>query len=248
MSSLFRLLRRMAGALLGVLLVALIAAAVTFGWQGYQLYQRAAAATPLDTLYSTISARADFVPCTELPQVYLDAVTSVEDSRFFHHHGVDPVSIARALWADLRTRSLAEGGSTITQQLTKNMLFTQEKQMSRKAAEIFAALDLEKLYSKQEILEMYLNTIYFGNGCYGIAQAAEGYFHTTPDALTSAQAVVLAGLPQAPSLYASSPVLAHKRARVVLQRMVDNHKLSLDAAAQLSSETDVLPFITRAAA
>lgn len=248
MRFLFRTLRRLAGALLGVLLVALIAAAVTFGWQGYKLYQSAVAATPLDTLYSTISARADFVPCTELPQVYLDAVVSVEDSRFFHHHGVDPVSIARALWADLRTRSLAEGGSTITQQLAKNVLFTQEKQMSRKAAEIFAALDLEKLYSKQEILEMYLNTIYFGNGCYGIAQAAEGYFHTTPDALTSAQAVVLAGLPQAPSIYASSPALAHKRARVVLQRMVDNHKLSLDAAAQLSSETDVIPFITSAAA
>ena len=113
---------------------------------------------------------------------------------------------------------------------------------------VFAALDIEKHYSKQEIFEMYVNTIYFGNGCYGVAEAAEGYFKTDAASLTDAQAVVLAGLPQAPSVYASSPALAHKRARVVLQRMVDCHKLTQDAAAQLSAETDVIPFITRSIA
>ena len=120
--------------------------------------------------------------------------------------------------------------------------------MARKAAEVFAALDIEKHYSKQEIFEMYVNTIYFGNGCYGVAEAAKGYFKTDAASLTDAQAVVLAGLPQAPSVYASSPALAHKRARVVLQRMVDCHKLTQDAAAQLSAETDVIPFITRSIA
>ena len=120
--------------------------------------------------------------------------------------------------------------------------------MARKAAEVVAALDIEKHYSKQEIFEMYVNTIYFGNGCYGVAEAAEGYFKTDAASLTDAQAVVLAGLPQAPSVYASSPALAHKRARVVLQRMVDCHKLTQDAAAQLSAETDVIPFITRSIA
>lgn len=248
MKFLFRILRRLVGYLLGVLLVALIAAAATFGWQGYKLYQSAVQATPLETLYQSITARPSFVPYDQLPQTYIDAVLSVEDSRFVHHHGVDPLSIARALWADLRSGTLAEGGSTITQQLAKNVYFTQEKRMARKAAEVFAALDIEKHYSKQEIFEMYVNTIYFGNGCYGVAEAAEGYFKTDAASLTDAQAVVLAGLPQAPSVYASSPTLAHKRARVVLQRMVDCHKLTQDAAAQLSSETDVIPFITRSIA
>ena len=236
MKFLFRILRRLVGYLLGVLLVALIAAAATFGWQGYKLYQSAVQATPLETLYQSITARPSFVPYDQLPQTYIDAVLSVEDSRFVHHHGVDPLAIARALWADLRSGTLAEGGSTITQQL------------ARKAAEMFAALDIEKHYSKQEIFEMYVNTIYFGNGCYGVAEAAEGYFKTDAASLTDAQAVVLAGLPQAPSVYASSPALAHKRARVVLQRMVDCHKLTQDAAAQLSAETDVIPFITRSIA
>ena len=248
MKFLFRILRRLVGYLLGVLLVALIAAAATFGWQGYKLYQSAVQTTPLETLYQSITARPSFVPYDQLPQTYIDAVLSVEDSRFVHHHGVDPLSIARALWADLRSGTLAEGGSTITQQLAKNVYFTQEKRMARKAAEMFAALDIEKHYSKQEIFEMYVNTIYFGSGCYGVAEAAEGYFKTDAASLTDAQAVVLAGLPQAPSVYASSPALAHKRARVVLQRMVDCHKLTQDAAAQLSAETDVIPFITRSIA
>ena len=248
MKVLFRILRRLVGYLLGVLLVALIAAAATFGWQGYKLYQSAVQATPLETLYQSITARPSFVPYDQLPQTYINAVLSVEDSRFVHHHGVDPLSIARALWADLRSGTLAEGGSTITQQLAKNVYFTQEKRMARKAAEMFAALDIEKHYSKQEIFEMYVNTIYFGSGCYGVAEAAEGYFKTDAASLTDAQAVVLAGLPQAPSVYASSPALAHKRARVVLQRMVDCHKLTQDAAAQLSAETDVIPFITRSIA
>ena len=176
MKFLFRILRRLVGYLLGVLLVALIAAAATFGWQGYKLYQSAVQATPLETLYQSITARPSFVPYDQLPQTYINAVLSVEDSRFVHHHGVDPLSIARALWADLRSGTLAEGGSTITQQLAKNVYFTQEKRMARKAAEVFAALDIEKHYSKQEIFEMYVNTIYFGSGCYGVAEAAGGYF------------------------------------------------------------------------
>ncbi len=118
MKFLFRILRRLVGYLLGVL-VALIAAAATFGWQGYKLYQSAVQATPLETLYQSITARPSFVPYDQLPQTYIDAVLSVDDSRFVHHHGVDPLSIARALWADLRSGTLAEGGSTITQQLAK---------------------------------------------------------------------------------------------------------------------------------
>ena len=240
MKFLFRTLRRVLGYLLGVLLVALLAAAVTFGTQGYKLYQSAAQAVPLDTLYPTIAARPSFTSCADLPQTYIDAVIAVEDSRFVYHHGVDPVAILRAIGTDLRTRSLAEGGSTITQQLAKNALFTQEKHFARKAAEMFAALDLEKHYSKQEIFEMYANTIYFGNGCYGIAEAAQGYFGKTPAQLTAAECVVLAGLPKAPSSYASSPEKMAARANVVLRRMVECKKLTEQQAAEVAAELDGL--------
>ena len=240
MKFLFRILRRLVGYLLGVLLVALIAAAATFGWQGYKLYQSAVQATPLETLYQSITARPSFVPYDQLPQTYIDAVLSVEDSRFVHHHGVDPLSIARALWADLRSGTLAEGGSTLTQQLAKNELFTQDKHLARKAAEMLAAFDLEKAYSKQQIFEMYANTIYFGNGCYGITQAAEGYFGKEPAQLTDAEAVFLAGLPNAPSLYASSPELAFKRMQVVLKRMVKCRVLTQQQADAIAADAENL--------
>ena len=132
----------------------------------------------------------------------------MEDSRFERHHGIDPAAIVRALWADLRTRSLAEGGSTLTQQLAKNELFTQDKQMARKAAEMFAAWDIEDYYSKQQIFEMYAGSCYFGNQWSGVAQAAQGYFGKPTRELTRAECVVLAGLPNAPSVYAANGELA----------------------------------------
>lgn len=246
MKFLFRILRRLVGSLLGVLLVALIAAAATFGWQGYKLYQSAVQAAPLETLYQNITARPSFVPYDQLPQTYIDAVLSVEDSRFVHHHGVDPLSIARALWADLRSGTLAEGGSTITQQLAKNTLFTQEKHLARKAAEMFAALAIEKQYNKEQIFEMYVNTIYFGSGHYGIGEAAQGYFGKTPLQLTDAEAVMLAGLPNAPSAYSpnSSPDLAVKRMQVVLNRMVGCKKLTREQADALAAEAVTLQFLS----
>jgi len=125
----------------------------------------------------------------------------------------------RALLADLRTHSLAEGGSTLTQQLAKNELFTQEKQMARKAAEMFAARDIEDYYSKQQIFEMYAGSCYFGNQWSGVAQAAQGYFGKPTRELTSAECVVLAGLPNAPSVYAANGELARRRALVVVERM-----------------------------
>ena len=245
MKFLFRILRRLVGYLLGVLLVALIAAAATFGWQGYKLYQSAVQATPLETLYQSITARPSFVPYDQLPQTYINAVISAEDSRFTHHKGVDPVSIARALVTDLRTGSFAEGGSTITQQLAKNTLFTQEKHLARKAAEMFAALAIEKQYNKEQIFEMYVNTIYFGSGHYGIGEAAQGYFGKTPLQLTDAEAVMLAGLPNAPSAYSpnSSPDLAVKRMQVVLNRMVGCKKLTREQADALAAEAVTLQFL-----
>ena len=176
MRTLKDLLKRLLCWALLLALLVLAAAGTVLGVQGWKLYRGTQPELPAAQLYETLSARPGFTTCDAIPQTYIDAVIAVEDSRFELHHGVDPVAIVRALWTDLRTRSLAEGGSTLTQQLAKNIYFTQEKHFARKAAELFAALDIEKHCSKQQIFEMYVNTIYFGSGCYGIAEAAKGYF------------------------------------------------------------------------
>ena len=231
-----RFVKRLLSCLLLAALFVLVVIGGTLGVQGWRLYRATAAQKPIASLYDEISSRPGFASCDQLPQTYIDAVISVEDSRFEKHHGIDPAAIVRALWADLRTRSLAEGGSTLTQQLAKNELFTQDKHLARKAAEMLAAFDLEKAYSKQQIFEMYANTIYFGNGCYGITQAAEGYFGKEPAQLTDAEAVFLAGLPNAPSLYASSPELALKRTQTVLKRMVKCRVLTQMQADAIAEE------------
>ena len=112
----------------------------------------------------------------ELPKDYINAVIAVEDRRFFEHNGIDLISIARAVGTDIATFSLAEGGSTITQQLAKNTYFTQKKEFTRKIAEIFMAFEYEKECTKEEIFELYVNTMYFGDGYYSISDASKGYF------------------------------------------------------------------------
>lgn len=129
-----RFVKRLLSCLLLAALFVLVVIGGTLGVQGWQLYRATAAQKPIAGLYDEISSRPGFASCDQLPQTYIDAVISVEDSRFERHHGIDPAAIVRALWADLRTRSLAEGGSTLTQQLAKNELFTQEKQMARRRA------------------------------------------------------------------------------------------------------------------
>ena len=235
-----RFVKRLLSCLLLAALFVLVVIGGTLGVQGWQLYRATAAQKPIASLYDEISSRPGFASCDQLPQTYIDAVISVEDSRFERHHGIDPAAIVRALWADLRTRSLAEGGSTLTQQLAKNELFTQEKQMARKAAEMFAARDIEDYYSKQQIFEMYANTIYFGSGYYGIAEAAEGYFGKEPAQLTDAEAIYLAGMPNAPSTYASSPELAFKRMQVVLKRMVKCRVLTQQQADAIAADAENL--------
>ena len=226
--------------LLLLLLLGLLAAGGWYVYQGSQLYHSAASVTPISTLYDTIRARTHYAAYDELPQIYVNAVICTEDEHFMTHKGIDPGAILRALLADIRTHSLAEGGSTLTQQLAKNALFTQEKRMTRKAAEAFAAIDLEKTYSKEQIFEMYVNTIYFGSGYYGVEEAAEGYFGKTAAQLTDAEAVVLAGLPNAPSAYASSPERAFKRTQAVLKRMVKCRVLTQEQADAIAAEASTL--------
>ena len=168
------------------------------------------------------------VASDELPDTLLKAVVSVEDARFFSHPGFDIEGIVRATLVNLQHGEIEEGASTITQQLVKNLFLSQEQSFSRKAEELALALDLEMRYSKMEILTLYLNTIYFGSGYYGIYDAAHGYFGKEPKDLTLPEAAMLAGLPNAPSLYSPYEdfLLAKKRQFIVLDAMARTGAIS----------------------
>ncbi len=163
------------------------------------------------------------VPLKDLPRYVPQAFVAIEDRRFYSHHGVDPIGIARALVANILHRGVSQGGSTLTQQLAKNLFLTQERTLSRKVQEAALALWLERKFSKTEILDLYLNRVYFGAGAYGIEAAAQRYFNKPATKLTLAEAATLAGLVRSPSKLAPTrnPDGAEKRAQVVLAAMTD---------------------------
>ena len=163
-----------------------------------------------------------FVPIERIPVHLVDAVLATEDRRFFSHWGVDPLGLIRAAFANVLHGRVVEGGSTLTQQLAKNLYLGSERTLSRKFTELALALWLELRLSKREILEAYLNRVYFGSGAYGVEAAAQRYFGTSVDDLTLAQAAMLAGLLKAPTFYSpdNDPVIAHMRSGEVLSRMV----------------------------
>jgi penicillin-binding protein 1A len=184
--------------------------------------------------------RRIFVPLAHIPQTLRDAVIATEDRRFYSHFGVDPIGIARAIYQNYRRGRIVEGGSTITQQLTKVLFLTPDKSLERKFKEAVLALELERRYSKDRILEMYLNQVYFGNGAYGVEAAARTYFGKSVGELTVREAALLAGLPRAPSSY--SPFehadAARRRREIVLRRMVEYGVLE-DAEAKRLARSDL---------
>lgn len=163
----------------------------------------------------------NYVTIDQIPHNLIHAVVAVEDQRFFKHVGFDPVGIVRALVQNIKNGEISEGASTITQQLAKNLFLTQEKTLERKARELFLAIKLEQIYTKEQILEMYLNVIYFGEGAYGIQSASKTYYHKNTWELSLEECATLAGLPQAPSAYnpKKHADMAEKRKRVVFDRM-----------------------------
>lgn len=223
-----RRIRKIIGIMFLLLLCAAVTAVTFFGVKGYRMYKEAVAQKSIEERVEEVRGDPDFISFEEMPEFYIDAVISVEDHRFMNHGGIDPIAICRAVFNDIRAGRFKEGGSTITQQIAKNMLFTQEKRMERKAAEVFAALDLEKKYSKEELFELYVNTAYFGSGHYGIGEAAEGYFEKEPSELTDYESAMLAGVPNAPSAYSPdvNADLAARRAEQVLSSMVDNELIT----------------------
>ena len=141
--------------------------------EGYGLYKNAVQTVSLEEKVNEIRSRESFTSLEEMPETYVQAVVSVEDHRFYEHFGLDLIAIGRALVNDIKAGRYVEGGSTITQQLAKNLYFSQEKTMNRKAAEAFLALELERNYTKDEILELYVNSIYFGDGYYNVEKPAK---------------------------------------------------------------------------
>ncbi|HLS66208.1 MAG TPA: PBP1A family penicillin-binding protein [Pseudogracilibacillus sp.] len=168
------------------------------------------------------------VKLEEVPDHVIDAVISIEDKRFYEHSGVDFRSIVRALYRDLIARSKVEGASTITQQLAKNLFLTNEKTWLRKTKEAMIALYLEREFTKDEILEMYLNVVYFGQGQYGIEAAANKYFYKSVDELTLEEGALLAGMLKAPNGYSpiEHPEKAESRRNVVLEAMAEQGKIT----------------------
>src|SRR6266516_4552151 len=175
------------------------------------------------------------VPIKELPPYLPRAFVAIEDRRFYSHFGVDPIGLARAVAANVLHRGVSQGGSTLTQQLAKNLFLTQERTMARKLQEVELALWLERKHSKNEILELYLNRVYFGSGAYGVEAASQRYFGKSAKNVTLAEAAMLAGLVKSPSRLAPNrnPEGAEKRAQTVLTAMAEA-KFITAAQAQAS--------------
>ena len=158
----------------------------------------------------------------EVPLPLQQAILAMEDHRFYQHSGIDPEGILRATLVNLQSGDVVEGGSTVTQQLAKNLFLNQDQTFGRKIEEAALALSLERAYSKEELLELYLNSIYFGSGAWGIVDASEHYFDKKPQNLSLAECAMLAGLPNAPSLTSplEHPEAARQRRQLVLETMV----------------------------
>lgn len=192
----------------------------------------AADGTVLKDFYSE---RRILVPLKEIPPYMVDALLSTEDKRFYNHWGVDLIRVPKAFLVNLERGGFAQGFSTLTQQLARNLFLTREKTLTRKVKEIMTAIKIERTYSKDEILEMYLNQHYFGRGSYGIQAAAQTYFGKDAQDLTIEEAALLVGLLQAPERYNPfrKPDAATKRRNLVLQNLVSYGKLSQDKADSL---------------
>lgn len=204
-----------------LLFLILLIITTLIGYRGYKMYKSAIEQTPINEKIKEIHDKENYTTLDNISKDLINAIIAVEDHRFYEHKGIDLISTTKALFTNLKEKEIITGGSSITQQLAKNMYFSQEKQFSRKFAEIFIVSYLEENLTKDEILELYINTIYYGNGYYGIGDASEGYFEKKPIDLTIGEASILAGLPNAPSAYTLNghKDLAKKRQKQVLEAM-----------------------------
>lgn len=213
-------------------LIALLFLSATF-CIGYRRYTTIRLEQPMTATIQSIQTNPSYTPITSISENFIDAILAIEDPQFYTHKGVRLAKIAEAVITDLIHFDYVMGGSTITQQLAKNIFLDQDKNLTRKIAELFFARDLENTLSKDEILELYLNVIYFGDGYYGIQAASQGYFQKDPIDLTLDEATLLAGLPQAPAIFQLSTGLdaAKERQQEVLNAMVKESLITNEQAA-----------------
>lgn len=229
-------MKRLISALCRLVIILVLFVAVTAtticGVIGYVGYKNATADRPVTQAIGEVQAQANYTPLENIPVIYKNAVITIEDHRFYDHGGFDVIATARALLHNALADKVREGGSTITQQLAKNLYFDNSPSFTRKLAELFVARAIEKEYSKDQILAAYINCIYYGDGYYNIYDASMGYFGVIPAYLSDDQATLLAGVPNAPSLYAPTVnlTLARERQQQVLRAMIDNDMLTREEA------------------
>lgn len=224
MGCLFRIIKLVIIVLFTILIFCLL--------KGFIFYKNTLDKMPLSVKVEQITLNKDYVNIENISDSMKKFIVTVEDKRFYSHNGIDISSILGSVIGNLAVGYYKYGGSTITQQLAKNMYFSNEKNITRKIAEMFTAFKIEREYSKDEILEMYLNQIYFGEGYYGINAASYGYFGVPPSNLTKYQSSLLAGIPQSPSLYnlkIKNRAMSNRYSRV-LKNLVENKDITLEEA------------------
>ena len=224
-----------------IILAIILIVGLTLYIAGDNMYKNALAGSTLEDVIEEIQSDPNYIEYEDLPQNYINAIIAVEDHRFREHGAIDLVAIARAIYVNISTFSLREGGSTITQQVAKNIFYlTEDNPVVRKSAEVLTAFDLENNYTKNDILELYVNTIYFGDGYYGIEEACQGYLNKDATEMTLADCTMMAGIPNAPSVYAptANPDLTRDRQEKVISSMVEYNYLSETDADSLINSLD----------
>ena len=209
-----------------ILLLCLVAFVIVAGVQikgGYDKYKNALEERPLDDVIAELQGKDNYTQYEDVPEIYYKALVAVEDRRFYKHNGFDVIGSARAVYNDIKAWELLEGGSTIAQQLAKNLYFPNDHTLQRKIAEIFMAMKIEREYEKEDVLEFYVNGIYYGSGYYTIYDASKGYFSKEPKDMTNYECTLLVGIPNAPSIYSLDvrPDLAKQRQKKVIECMID---------------------------
>ena len=228
-------MKRIIKKLISIFLLLLLIISILFIGIGYVNYVKAIDDVSIADKVAEIRKRPHYVTFDKINENLFTATVAIEDRRFYEHHGVEYRSMLRAAVTNVFAHGIVGGGSTITQQLAKNLYFDYQPSYLRKVSEIFVAYDLEKKLRKKEILELYVNVINYGDNHIGIYEASHGYFHKEPSELTIDEATLLAGLPQSPSNYQLSNHYkeARLRQKQVLEAMVDTDVLTSHEMQQL---------------
>ena len=224
-----------------ILLIILLLSSLLI-YKGYTVYKEALEKISIKDKVTEIQQKEEYTKLENMSDFYLDAVIAVEDRRFYEHGAIDPIALIRATTVNIKSFELKEGGSTITQQLAKNIYFSQEKSALRKIAEMFMAHEIEKNCDKNTILELYLNTSYFGDGYYCVKDAANGYFKKEPTDMNRNESSMLAGIPNAPSAYCPTKHLnmAKQRQIQVLDKMVKYEFITENEKEEILKESNAV--------